>query len=66
MRSRRTSTAIIISAANLVNLLLARGTGRVAEMAVLSAIGARRARLVRQLLIEGSVLGAVAAAMVWR
>lgn len=54
-------TVLAVSAANLVNLLLARGTEREGEMAVRTAMGARRGRLIRQLLVEGAVLGVVAA-----
>lgn len=55
-------TVLVVATANLVNLLLARGTGRLEEMAIRSALGAGRWRLIRQLLMEGAVLGVVAAA----
>ena len=53
---------VLLCAVNVATLLLLRAANRIREMSMRYALGARRGRIISQLMIEGSMLGLIGAA----
>jgi len=56
------AVVLLVACANVLNLLLVRARARTHELALRRALGASPARLARQLIVEGAVLGVLGSA----
>jgi len=54
---------LLIACANVANLVVAQTTGRIGELNVRAAIGARRSRLVQLMIVEGALLSITGGAL---